>query len=55
MPPKTKKATGPAASSQEDADVSMTDVPPAISEEQLPFIEEQRIRIVNIPPTITSL
>jgi hypothetical protein len=49
MPSKTKKAPEPAQSSQDDADVSMMDVPPVIPEEQLPFLEEQRIRIVNLP------
>jgi hypothetical protein len=49
MPSKTKKAPEPAQSSQDDADVSMTDMPPVIPEEQLPFLEEQRIRIVNLP------
>jgi hypothetical protein len=48
MPSKIKKTTEPTQSSQEDADVSMTDVPPVIPEEQLPFLEEQRIRIVRI-------
>jgi hypothetical protein len=49
MPSKTKKATEPAQSSQEDLDVSMADAPLTIPEEQLPFLEEQRIRIVHFP------
>jgi len=52
MPSKTKKVTEPAQSSQEDPDVSMTDVLPVVTEEQLPFLEEQRIRIVYLPSRV---
>jgi hypothetical protein len=52
MPSKTKKAAEPVQSSQEDTDVSMTDAPPVVPEEQLPFIEEQRIRIVYLPSLV---
>jgi hypothetical protein len=49
MPSRTKKATEASQTSQED--VSMTDAPQGISEELLPDLEEQRIRIVSSPHT----
>lgn len=52
MPSKTKKATGPVSSSQDD--VSMTDAPSLAPEELLPVLEEQRIRIVR-PPDLDFL
>jgi len=54
MPSKTKRAAETAQPSQDDEDVAMADMPPAIPAEQLPFLEEQRIRVVNLPNSSPS-